>query len=453
MSYSPFFRKPVEQLAKWVPVSWKKYMEEKVKAALKEQCTETDEQLRRKTESFLFRQGMLFFWGLILLGMVCFTVMVLQQREEQTRIKRNPFGAGQKAITLQMKKEKKEKKYTLLLSEQRLSATEEEKLKKKFFQQLERKIRGKNLSLKKVDRMLSFPDMLAHWPFYITYVPEKTEVIRMDGSLGEKGKTMKEGDYAETALQVTAEYGDYRWRKTFLVRVVPPKENPEEAVFARAAARLQQEEKKTRNHLEYILPGEEEGVLIRREKESLLPELFFSGLSLLSLVIVHGFFSLKEGEKKCRKETLKDFPTIVHLLTLYMGAGLSLASAVERIATDYQGDPGRKKRYAFEELLRMDRQLKLGTGQKEACMQWGKRFKEPVYQKLALMLLQVTAKGSREGRLLMEQMEREAFRYRLDMAKKEGEEAATKLLFPMILLLCMVMILVMFPAILRFQGI
>ena len=53
----------------------------------------------------------------------------------------------------------------------------------------------------------------------------------------------------------------------------------------------------------------------------------------------------------------------------------------------------------------------------------------------------------------MEQMEREAFRYRLDMAKKEGEEAATKLLFPMILLLCMVMILVMFPAILRFQGI
>ena len=86
-------------------------------------------------------------------------------------------------------------------------------------------------------------------------------------------------------------------------------------------------------------------------------------------------------------------------------------------------------------------------------MQWGKRFKEPVYQKLALMLLQVTAKGSREGRLLMEQMEREAFRYRLDMAKKEGEEAATKLLFPMILLLCMVMILVMFPAILRFQGI
>ena len=76
----------------------------------------------------------------------------------------------------------------MLLGEQRLSATEEEKLKKKFFQQLERKMRGKNLSLKKVDRMLSFPDMLAHWPFYITYVPEKTEVIRMDGSLGKKGR-------------------------------------------------------------------------------------------------------------------------------------------------------------------------------------------------------------------------------------------------------------------------
>lgn len=85
-------------------------------------------------------------------------------------------------------------------------------------------------------------------------------------------------------------------------------------------------------------------------------------------------------------------------------------------------------------------------------MQWGRRFKEPVYQKLALTLLQVMAKGTREGRALMSQMEQESFRQRLDQAKTEGEEASTKLLFPMIVLLGMVMILVMFPAIARFQG-
>ena len=85
-------------------------------------------------------------------------------------------------------------------------------------------------------------------------------------------------------------------------------------------------------------------------------------------------------------------------------------------------------------------------------MQWGKRFKEPVYQKLSLTMLQVMAKGTREGRVLMNHMEQEAFRQRIDQAKKEGEEASTRLLFPMTVLLGMVMLLVMFPAIVRFQG-
>ena len=52
----------------------------------------------------------------------------------------------------------------------------------------------------------------------------------------------------------------------------------------------------------------------------------------------------------------------------------------------------------------------------------------------------------------MSHMEQEAFRQRMDQAKKEGEEASTKLLFPMIVLLGMVMLLVMFPAIVRFRG-
>ncbi len=453
MNYDQFFRKPVEQLVKRLPVSWKKTMEEKVKALLRVQYAENDEQIARRAQRFLFQQSMLFCWGLVILGIVLFMAMIWQQKEDYTRIGRNPFGVGQKEIIVQMKQEKEKKKCKVILGEQALTPSEEKKLKKEFFQQLEVEMKGENSSLMKVNRPLCFSDILEQWPFSITYVPEETEVIRMDGCMGEKGKSIKKGSYKETTIRVTAEYGSYIWRKKFAVRIVPEKNDPKETLFSKVALRLQRREKKTRDRPEYILPEEESGVSIRLENHSVLPELFFLGGSALFLVIFHRIISLKEGEKICRKETLKDFPTIVHLLTLYMGAGLSLVSAVERITLDYQENPTRKKRFAFEELSRMDRQMKLGTGQKEACMQWGKRFKEPVYQKLALTLLQVTAKGTREGRLLMEQMERDAFRYRLDMAKKEGEEASTKLLFPMILLLCMVMILVMFPAILRFQGI
>lgn len=80
------------------------------------------------------------------------------------------------------------------------------------------------------------------------------------------------------------------------------------------------------------------------------------------------------------------------------------------------------------------------------------QFRTDSYQKLSLILIQSFTKGGREAAMLMEAEEREAFHKRIDRAKKEGEEASTRLLFPMILLLCQVMLLVMYPALTRFQG-
>src|SRR5699024_3747244 len=208
-----------------------------------------------------------------------------------------------------------------------------------------------------------------------------------------------------------------------------------------------QAEKETRDENSYVISPQNGDVQIRRPQRVSPSTLCLLGSVVILLLLLRNVSELNNGEKACRKESLRDFPVIVHLLTLYMGAGLSFPSAVHRISTDYQSRADGRKTYAFEEILRMDTRLRLGEAQQEACMQWGRRFKEPVYQKLALTLLQVMAKGTREGRALMSQMEQESFRQRLDQAKTEGEEASTKLLFPMIVLLGMVMILVMFPAI------
>ena len=100
----------------------------------------------------------------------------------------------------------------------------------------------------------------------------------------------------------------------------------------------------------------------------------------------------------------------------------------------------------------MDQLMRMGVSQKEACVFWGKQFQETIYQKLSLTLIQTISKGTREARTLMENTEKNAFLQRVDRVRKEGEEAATKLLFPMIVLLCLVMVLIMYPALIRFQG-
>jgi hypothetical protein len=51
---------------------------------------------------------------------------------------------------------------------------------------------------------------------------------------------------------------------------------------------------------------------------------------------------------------------------------------------------------------------------------------------------------------LLEQEERNAMNERINLAKKRGEEAGTKLLGPMILLLLIVMLMIMIPAFLSF---
>ena len=53
--------------------------------------------------------------------------------------------------------------------------------------------------------------------------------------------------------------------------------------------------------------------------------------------------------------------------------------------------------------------------------------------------------------LLLEQESEDAFEERKNMAKKYAEEAGTKLLFPMILMLGIVIVIIMVPAILSFQ--
>jgi len=99
----------------------------------------------------------------------------------------------------------------------------------------------------------------------------------------------------------------------------------------------------------------------------------------------------------------------------------------------------------------MQRQLMMGESQKNVCVNWGKRTRHPLYRKLSSVLIQILVKGTREGEQLLEQMEGEAFTQRIDRVRREGKRAETKLVFPMIILLCLVMIIVLFPAMIRFQ--
>ena len=71
--------------------------------------------------------------------------------------------------------------------------------------------------------------------------------------------------------------------------------------------------------------------------------------------------------------------------------------------------------------------------------------------KLASLLQTNIKKGTSQLRVLLEHEVNESFEKRKNIAKIKGEEATTKLLFPMLLMLGVVMAIIMIPAVMKFN--
>ena len=71
--------------------------------------------------------------------------------------------------------------------------------------------------------------------------------------------------------------------------------------------------------------------------------------------------------------------------------------------------------------------------------------------KFSTLLSQNIRKGSNDLLYVLRQEADNAFVERKNVAKKLGEEAGTKLLLPMMMMLCIVMVIIMIPAYFSFM--
>ena len=149
-----------------------------------------------------------------------------------------------------------------------------------------------------------------------------------------------------------------------------------------------------------------------------------------------------------------EYPELVSKIALLLGAGMTLQGALRKIAQTY----GTKKKSgkeqelpAYEELLVLCREMENGMGEAAAYQRLGERCKNAEYRRLGTMLAQNLKMGSYGLVALLEQEAERAFEVRKASAKRYGEEAGTKLLFPMMLMLGLVIVVLMVPAVMAFQ--
>lgn len=180
----------------------------------------------------------------------------------------------------------------------------------------------------------------------------------------------------------------------------------------------------------------------------------FNRVLLIYMLLIFGFLiisddlKLKNNVKHRRLEIQIEFPDFINKLTLLLNAGLTMSKAWEKISVDYD-----KKGYFYSEVFKTVRDIKSGKNESEAFGEFAKRVKTPEISRLMSTIVQNTKRGGNNIVLSLRLQSNECWEMRKNAIKRLGEEASTKLLFPMMIMFLAIIIIVLTPAIISMQGI
>ncbi|MDE5908711.1 MAG: hypothetical protein K2H52_08250 [Lachnospiraceae bacterium] len=370
---------------------------------------------------------------------------------EGTRLFRNEWNAGDYHITLIAEAENWNREIPFLVEARKLSREEQEALQKNLYTELPDLIKNDNTDLEHVVSDLHLPVFAEGYPFRLTWDSSNKERIDRNGKINRKGMDTKE----TVSLTVTTSYGQEKNSFTYELSLLPEMSSEEERFFRLLEDLLCDIDLANKGSEQIILPDRLDGKAIAWKEGGKNYTVYLLFLTALGCVIAAKGME-KDLEKDCKKrnkQLLLDYPGFVNKLRLYISAGLSVQNAFYRIMKDYENTQKRKRKYLYEEMKISCCQLENGVMEEQVYREFGKRCGEMRYRRLSFLLAVHLKQGNGQLLTFLSEEAEGAQEDRRNMARKAGEEASTRLLFPMMLMLVVVMFLVMLPAYLDFGSI
>lgn len=372
-------------------------------------------------------------------------------------ILRNPHGRGSLEAVLMVEPAAtgestiKGRELQIEIPEQRYTEKELEIYYKKFCAEAGEVLTGSHKSNRYVTENLYLPDSLEPYPFQISWESSDEMLIDGNGNLGKK--IAEQGE----EVRLTAKLSCQDWEKeySFLAVVFPTPANAETLWEESLKKEVDKYQKETEHEKMLKLPAQVEGIPISWKAKRDTTGYLVLVLTAAGIVVIYigKDRDLHREREKRNQKMLLDYPEIVQKLTLFMGAGMTVRTAWQKMTLDYVKslEKNKEKNYAYEEMLVAWREMESGISEAKSYHNFAKRCRIPCYLKLGALLSQNLRKGS-VGLLQILRNEADlAFEERKRMARKLGEEAGTKLLLPMMLMLGVVMVVVMVPAFLSFS--
>lgn len=293
-----------------------------------------------------------------------------------------------------------------------------------------------NEDLRNITDDFAFNQYIEGYPFEITYKTDTPEYI------GKTGEILFSGEFV-TEIDICLSYGEYH--DEFSVRAcVKPSESVRRGIIKNELeAKLRVNENVTDKdvHLPTEVSGERVSYTIPgKEKNPAYIVLAFS----VCLALLYGAKNDEKKEEEKRKEQiLSEYPVMLQKMSLYLASGMTIRNALTRI---YEEGKKKKGSPLYEEMGISINELQSGISEGVVYERLGERTKVTEMVRFTALLSQNLKKGSSKLKNLLSEESDSAFTKKKQRAVKKGEEAGTKLLFPMIMLLTDALLMIMIPA-------
>lgn len=382
---------------------------------------------------------------LVFLVLVAILKGIFTSGIEDGRIARKNPGDGEKQEILEATVDGNTYEVEVNVGERQYTEKEAKELIQAAKKEIDKTFVGKNVSLNHVSKPVVMKEAYQDGMVEAEWNLGQYDIIDTDGNFVQSDLP-EEGELIEAEVFLSC--GDVREDYCFSFQVYSPVQSVKEQI----EAALEKEEEESKTEKTFILPGKVGGkAVVWKEKAShTVLYLFLFGAVIAVLLKLRGIEEERKKKKKREMELLLYYPQLVTTLSLLLGAGMTVSKAWERMTLRYkEGKEGRRNE-AYEEMCYTWNEIKEGVGERKAYGNFGKRCNLPQYKKLASMLTQNLRKGTAGMSELLAKEAELALEQRKNLAKKLGEEAGTKMLLPMIMMLAVVMVIVIVPAVISF---
>lgn len=303
---------------------------------------------------------------------------------------------------------------------------------------LPEKILKDNESVENITKDMDFCRSVDGFPFELTWEVEEDGIFENDGRL-------ISNHFGKTVLTYTAQYKGFTKSGEIPVSFESV-EATGEVLIKKLSEKINENEEAQREKKRFELPGELDGKRIFYKDNSAKRNAVIIPVGLVAAVSI--LYAAKKDEKKERRKMLEsieeDYVVIVQKMVMYLSSGMSIRNVWQKI---YSGaDEQKKSRPFFMEIKMMLNEMQTGISEMSALKRMSDRINSPEIKRFSTLVIQNLQKGSTDLAALLNEEEDKLLEQRKRKARIKGEEAGTKLLLPMTLLLTVVMAIVMMPA-------